>query len=97
MKGKWWEKIITWNGVFNARDVGKVGGVRDTQATHAVSVSPFGKVTLEGFRSFVCVIATDFAIVADVETVQLVQPVRNRLQWICFLKNFITLCNSKIK
>lgn len=36
-------------------------------------------MALECFGPFVGVIAADLAVVADVEAVQLVQPVRNRL------------------
>ena len=43
-------------------------------------MTPLGKVSLESFRSFVSEIAADFAVVADVQSVQLVQPVRDGLQ-----------------
>ena len=46
-----------------------------TQTSHAVSVTPFGKVSLEGFRSSIGLIATDLAFVIDIETVKFVQPI----------------------
>lgn len=73
------EQILTRNGVFDFGHVGEVGRVGDAQAAHAVGVAPLGKVALERFRPLVRVVAANLAVVAYVETVQLVQPVRNRL------------------
>ena len=53
--------------------------VWNTQASHTVGVAPLGKVTLERFRPFVRVVSANFAIVANVQAVQFVKPIRNWL------------------
>ena len=97
-------ELLTCDGVLDLGDVREVGCVRNSQTTHAVSVSPllrqhhyfhdviskqiestemcsaYSKVALEGLGTAVSVVAADLARVADVESVKLVQPVRNRLQ-----------------
>lgn len=37
-------------------------------------------MSLESFRSFISKVSTDLTTVADVQAMQLVQPIRNRLQ-----------------
>lgn len=37
-------------------------------------------MSLESFRSFISEVSTDLTTVADVQAMQLVQPIRNRLQ-----------------
>ena len=44
-------------------------------------VAPLLEVALKGARPPVRVVAADLALVLDVEPVQLVQPVRDRLAW----------------
>ena len=56
-----------------------MGRVGDAEASHSVSVTPFGKMALKRLRPFVRVIAANLAVVADVQPVQFVQPIRNRL------------------
>jgi hypothetical protein len=56
-----------------------VSRVGNTQASHAMSVTPFSKVTLESFWSLVCVISTNLTIVANIQAVQFVQPIWNGL------------------
>lgn len=66
---------LTCKGVFNLRNVGKMRGVRYTEAPHAVSVAPLGEMPLEGLGALVREVAADLASVANVETVQFIQPV----------------------
>ena len=56
-----------------------MGSIGNTKTTHAVCVAPFSEMSLEGFGSFVGKITADFTVVAYVQSVQLVQPVRNGL------------------
>ncbi len=70
---------LTWNGIFDSCYVSKVGRVGNTQTPHAVSVTPFSKMTLKRLWTFVCVIAANLAIVADVQAVQFVKPIWNGL------------------
>ena len=58
-----------------------MGRVGYAETTHSVRVTPFGKVALERFRSLVGVVTANLAVVADVESVQFVQPVRNGLKY----------------
>jgi len=51
----------------------------------------YGKVTLEHFWSTVCVVATDFTRVTDVESMQLVQPV-----WYWLQTQYITLAARRL-
>lgn len=46
-----------------------MGCVGDAQATHAVSVTPLSKVTLERLWALVRVVAADFAVIAYVQSV----------------------------
>merc|ERR1712004_37684 len=63
------------HGVLYVGHVGKVSSVRDPQTSHTVSMTPLCKVSLEGLGSLVGEVATNLAIVRDVQAVQLVQPV----------------------
>jgi hypothetical protein len=40
----------------------------------------YGKVSLECLRSLVDEVATYFAVVADIQAVELIQPIRNGLE-----------------
>ena len=42
-----------------------------------MGVTPFGKVSLEGFGTLVGEVAADLAVVRDVEAVEFVEPVGN--------------------
>ena len=53
--------------------------VGDSEAAHAVSVTPLLEVPLVGARPPVRVVAADLALVLDVKAMQLVQPVRDWL------------------
>ena len=53
--------------------------IRDAEAFHAKGVSPLLEVLLEGSSAPVTCTSADFAFKLLAETVQLVQPVRNRL------------------
>jgi hypothetical protein len=58
-----------------------MGGVGNAETSHAVSVSPLRKVPLECLGASVHIVAADLAVVADVQSVQLVQPVGDGLQY----------------
>ena len=81
--------------VLNLRDIGKMRIIGDAQASLAVRVPPLGEVLLEGFGALVREVAAD-----QVETVQLVQPVRDRLaipaqgQVLRVVRNIITGSSS---
>merc|ERR1719410_1972634 len=63
------------HGVLYVGHVGKVSSVRDPQTSHTVSMTPLCKVSLESLGSLVGEVATNLAIVRDVQAVELVQPV----------------------
>jgi hypothetical protein len=65
--------------VIDGGDILEVDGVRYFEALHAVGVAPLLEVHLEGPPSPVAVVAADLALVLDAQSVQLVQPVRDRL------------------
>eukprot|EP00962_Isochrysis_galbana_P012923 scaffold3680_cov133-Isochrysis_galbana.AAC.6 len=65
--------------VLDERDPVEVLGVWDTQALHAVRVPPLLEMALEGPRAPVRLVAADLALELEVEPVQLVKPVRDRL------------------
>ena len=54
-------------------------GVWDLQAAHTKRVTPFLEVAIERAASPIAVVATNLALVLDPKTMQLVQPVRDRL------------------
>ena len=57
----------------------KVLGVRQPKSTHPESMPTLLEVSIKGLPTHVQEIRTDFTLVLDTETVQLVQPVRNGL------------------
>lgn len=71
---------LTRYGVLDLCYIREMGSVGYAEASHAVGVTPFSEMTLESFRTFVGVIATNFTVVTYVQAVQLVQPVRNGLK-----------------
>ncbi|KAF4519984.1 hypothetical protein B566_EDAN005484 [Ephemera danica] len=52
--------------ILNLRYVGKVSRVRNAETSHAVSMAPLSKMSLESLGSLVDEIATDLAVIADV-------------------------------
>lgn len=72
-------KLLTSKRVFDLRDVGKMRRVGNTQTPHAVSVTPLSEVTLERLRSLVSVVPANLARIADVQAVELVEPVGDGL------------------
>ena len=55
-----------------------MGTIR-TETSHAMSVTPFRKVSLECFWTTISLIATYLTLVINVQAMQFVQPIRNRL------------------
>lgn len=91
-------RILTSERIFNLCDIGKMGCIRYAEAPHSVGVPPFGEVALESLWPFVRIVPTYFTRVANVQPVQLVQPIRyglkvkQMLRWI-FLHSNLNLTN----
>lgn len=66
-------------GVVDGCDVFKVDCIRDLQTFHAVSVAPFLEMHLESTTAPVAEVSANFAFVFDSQSMQLVEPVGNRL------------------
>lgn len=71
--------MLTGKCVFDLCDIGKVRRVWNSQTPHAVRVSPLREMSLERFGALVRVVTTDLTGVADVQTMQFIQPVRDWL------------------
>lgn len=77
--------------VLDFCDVGEVRSVRDSEASHSMRVAPFLKkrncleikfrtyveMLLESLRTLVCLISANLARVREVETMKLVEPIRD--------------------
>ena len=48
--------------VFNLCHISKVGSIGDAQTPHAVSMTPFSKVPLEGLRTSVGIVSTNLTV-----------------------------------
>ena len=66
-------------GIVDGGDIFEVDGVGNFEAFHAVGVPPLLEVHLEGPSAPVAVISANLALVFNAQSVQLVQPVGNRL------------------
>jgi len=52
--------------------------VGNTETTHSVGVAPFLKVLIKRLTTFVDVVSANLARVLDAQSMQLVEPVRDR-------------------
>lgn len=71
--------LMQGQGIIDRGDILEVDGIGDLEAFHAVGVTPLLEMHLEGTTAPVTVVATDLTFVLYTQTVQLVQPVGDRL------------------
>lgn len=64
--------LMQGQGIIDSRDILEVDGIGDLQTFHAVGVTPFLEMHLEGTTAPVTVVAADFTFVLDAQTVELV-------------------------
>ncbi len=62
--------------VFDRRYIREMSCIRNAQTTHAMCMTPFREMFLEGFRAAIPEITAYFAVIIQIETMQLVQPIR---------------------
>ena len=74
------QAALTLLGILHSSDVSKVGSVGYAQSSHAIGMLPLREVALEGLGSPVSGVPTDLTGVAQVEAMELVEPVWNGLR-----------------
>lgn len=64
--------------IFNLCHICKMGCIWNTQASHTMSMSPFCKMPLESFGSFIGEVATYLAVVTNVKPMKFIKPIWDR-------------------